>query len=149
MRGFTLVELLVTMSLLLILTGAGAFISKEAIKKQHVEQSAEKLITALKQARNNAQAGKKNAAACGTDPLDGWEVEVTSNGYKIRVKCGVALDEREERYSATQVVNSSTPTVMFQPLGKPPTYIGTIRVGWGATGTLFRNVIISANGSVQ
>ncbi len=139
-----MVELLVVFALISILTGMGVGISQRAGRRQAVVQAAENLAGALKTARANALAGKKDTVACGANPLDGWRVRVLANGYTLEGVCGAAFFSKTTTYPRT-VTNSPIPTVLFKPLGLGATPATIIVSGSGVTQT----VQVTGSGEVK
>ncbi len=139
-----MVELLVVFALISILTGAGIGISQQAGRRQAVIQAAEGLATAMKTARANALAGKKDTATCGSNFLDGWRVVVLANGYTLEGVCGTVFFSKTTNYPST-VTNSPTPTVLFKPLGLGAT---PATIGVSGSGTT-QTVIVTASGEVK
>ena len=64
-RGFTLIEILVAVGLLVLMVGMGSVSFQQANKRQQVDQTTERLRQAFRQAKSNALAGKKDCLACG------------------------------------------------------------------------------------
>ena len=144
-RAFTMVELLVVFALISILAGAGVGVSQQAGRRQRVLAAAENLAGALKTARANALAGKKDTATCGSNFLDGWRVAVLTNGYTLEGVCGAVFFSKTTTYPMA-VTNSPTPTVLFKPLGLGATPATTITVsGSGVTQT----VQVTGSGEVK
>src|SRR3989344_337650 len=96
-RGFTLIEILVAVGLLVLMVGMGSVSFQQANKRQQVDQTTERLRQAFRQAKSNALAGKKDCLACGAAalstppyacgtgdaPLEGWRVAVTATTYVV------------------------------------------------------------------
>lgn len=139
-----MVELLVVFALISILTGAGIGISQQAGRRQQVIQAAENLATAMKTARANALAGKKDTVACGANILDGWRVVVLANGYTLEGVCGAAFFSKTTTYPIA-ITNSPTPVVLFKPLGLGAGAAAITVAGSGET----RVVTVSSSGEVK
>ena len=144
-RGFTIVELIVSFGVIAILIGTGVSISQQAQRRQAVIQTAEGLSAAMKTARENALAGKKDTIACGAALLDGWRVVVLANGYRLEGVCGSAFFSKTKNYTGG-IINSPTPTVLFKPLalGASPATIITVS-GSGVS----QAVQVTASGEVK
>ena len=132
-RAFTLVEVLVAMGLGVGMLGFGMSNFRDSVRRQTVEQSAEKINQVLQQARSNALAGKKDCSICKCGagpaptnvPLIGWEVAFTSNSYTLRGLCGTNPLAPTPFYTSgvrplpVGVVMTTSPgsAVTFKPLG--------------------------------
>lgn len=111
-RAFTLIEMMVTLALVAVVFSFTISSFRTANRQQQVEANAEKFRQALRTARANVQAGKKNCQACGASaastpayacgtgdgPLLYWRVVVntgvtpptyTVNGYCVNPTSGV------------------------------------------------------------
>lgn len=113
-KAFTLIELMVVMALVALMAGSGAAISLSSGRKKAVEGAAENLASAMRQARDYAQAGKKDAS-CGTVLLDGWQVVVDSSGYTVQGKCGGTTFGNPKKNFSNGVISTSG-SVFFNPL---------------------------------
>jgi len=99
-RGFTLIELIVTTTIILILTGVGIAAYNNFNETQILKQAALDLKNNLRFAQTKALAGEK---VCGPDfcggadtdcgneddelPLSGWEVKFNADNYEIYGVC--------------------------------------------------------------
>ncbi|KKU02964.1 MAG: hypothetical protein UX52_C0007G0005 [Candidatus Amesbacteria bacterium GW2011_GWA1_46_35] len=113
-RAFTIVELLVVMALVALMAGSGAAISLSAGRKKAVDRAAEDLATAMRQARDFAQAGKKDLS-CGQS-LDGWQVIVETTRYTVQGKCGSPFGVRQINFLGGVTATNGTGTILFKPL---------------------------------
>lgn len=84
-RAFTLVEILVTMSIVMTMLGVGAVAYRNAARKQALEQTAAGLIQTLAQAQANALSGKK--INCAAETLAGWQVRFAAGSYTLEEVC--------------------------------------------------------------
>lgn len=116
-RGFTLIEILVAISLLVILGGAGLVGYRQAARRQAVDGAAEKVVGALRQAQANAASGVKDTVACGSRQLTGWRVTFAANSYTIEGVCGaVTFGSKSEGYSREVVGIGVTPLPSANPM---------------------------------
>lgn len=113
-KAFTLIELMVVMALIAVMAGSGAAISLSAGRKKAVDSAAEDLASAMRQARDYVQAGKKDAT-CGVVPLDGWQVAVDVDGYTVQGKCGSTYFGNPKK-AFLNGAKSTSGTVFFNPL---------------------------------
>ena len=85
-RGFTLIEILVAIGLVMILTGAGIGTLRQSARRKAVEAAAEDIAAVLHQAQTYAASGNKINCTQGY-PLTGWQVEFTASDYKLQEVC--------------------------------------------------------------
>ena len=99
-NGFTLIELLLVVSLLGVLTAVGMGSYGQYAETQALKTSAEQLREALQAAKSRATSQIK-PAACGDEPLEGYEVKICNvadatdcqtqdrgSDYEVAVVCG-------------------------------------------------------------
>lgn len=99
--GFTLIETLVVVAIMIILIGVGVASYNNFNQNQILSQAASTLVTNLRDAQNRALSGEKNcsSSACGgansicdngvgDKPLDGWYVNFALSSYTIKGHCG-------------------------------------------------------------
>lgn len=84
-NGLTLIELLVTITIIGVLTGFGLASYNSFNKRQVVKGAALNFKNDLRQAQNKALAGEKD---CLSGSLDGWYVAFTANNYSFYGHCG-------------------------------------------------------------
>lgn len=108
-KGFSLLEILVVIGLMVLLMGAGVASFQASNQRQKLVQAKERVRQILLQARSNAQSGKKDCQACGAPgpsytcgqlnpgtglaydaPLFGWRLMFTGGspmGYRMDGFC--------------------------------------------------------------
>lgn len=146
-KAFTIVELLVVMALVALMAGSGAAISLSAGRKKAVDRAAEDLASAMRQARDFAQAGKKDPAC--SQPLDGWQVVVDPSGYTVQGKCGATFGNPKKSFS-NGVSTIYSGTVLFMPLSLGTNLTGNLTITLRATGTSYINTVtVTKNGEVS
>ena len=91
MKGFTLIEVLMTITLIMLVTGAGLVSFNTTSRRERLNGGMEKVRQAMLQAKANARSGVKDCQACGADPgqnyacgtgdtsLQGWRVTFFQN----------------------------------------------------------------------
>ena len=92
MKGFTLIEVLMTITLIMLVTGAGLVSFNTTSRRERLNGGMEKVRQAMLQAKANARSGVKDCQACGADPgqnyacgtgdtsLQGWRGTLFQNG---------------------------------------------------------------------
>jgi len=78
-KGFTLIEILVTLSLVILLTSAGVMVSINNIQRNLVSEGGSDLKSMLVQARDYALAVRK--ISC-TTSLKGWQVDINTSAKR-------------------------------------------------------------------
>ncbi len=86
MKGFTLIELIVTITIVLLLSG-GAIVQYNAFTdNQRLKQAALTLKSNFRFAQSKAASGTKPASGC--SELVGWDVRFSSStSYEIQAQC--------------------------------------------------------------
>lgn len=159
-RAFTLVEILVTISLMVFFTTIGAANFQGANQRQAVDQAAERLRQAMFQAKSNAQSGKKDCLACGAvggvcgqgdKSLSGWQVLVGSNDFTVQGVCqGTTFGSRSETLQSKVSTVASIGSVLFRPLGQGTDLMST--ASFGAKGDaigISQTFTVSTSGEVS
>lgn len=125
--GFSLVELLVAVSVIAILSGLGATSYSGIIGRARVTTEAGDLLHAIELARS--EATKRNARVTllpvGGDWAAGWTVFVDGNGNR-QVDAGEALIQSHPRLRpSTRIIANTTPGyIAFGAAGLPQQYSG-------------------------
>jgi len=128
-NGFTIIEILATVTIMGILFTIGIVSYTSFNRKQMVVQSAKNIINTLRLAQSKALNGEKDTSVCGTvvatmKTLDAWYFEVSANSYEIYGKCLGLADEFGGKnfdlptasplsYSITQIGTSPLPPIRF------------------------------------
>ncbi|MDO8451444.1 MAG: prepilin-type N-terminal cleavage/methylation domain-containing protein [bacterium] len=84
-RGFSLIELLIAVSIILVLTTAAVASYNTFHDRQRLREAGLTLKANLRSAQNRAQSGEKPTAGCTT--LDGYKVTFTAVNYTIQADC--------------------------------------------------------------
>lgn len=104
-HGFTIIELLIAISIMALLFGIGISRYVSFNQGQIIKQAAQKLRSDLRVVVNKAITGEKNG--CGT--LDGYQVSFTGGQYSFSTACS------DGTFRAVNTVNLPT-GVTFSPL---------------------------------
>ena len=91
MRGFTLVEIIFSITVIAILSVIGIAGFAQYGRVQSLNTSALELIAMMNTAKSRALSQKK-PASCASAPLEGYQVVLTSSReYKLESKCGAVV----------------------------------------------------------
>jgi prepilin-type N-terminal cleavage/methylation domain-containing protein len=145
-HGFTLIEIIVSVSLLLVLSGLFMASYSGFNNSQTVKQAASTLVLNLQAVRTNAAAGAKPALC---DTLTGYIVKFPDSGsYTARALCQSGEVGATESYSLpTGVLFSPTPaSFTFYALNRGASAAQTMYLtGFGTTAAVF----VDASGIVS
>ena len=83
-RGFTLIEMIVAISIAAFMLGTGMLAYTRVARKQTLDQATAGVAQILTQARANALSGKKQNC---TATLLGWQVTFTASNYTLGEVC--------------------------------------------------------------
>ena len=90
--GYSLVELIISISIMLVLVGGGLAAYREFDARQSLVNGGRDLASNLRVAQKKAQAGEKpNSPECINDTLESWRVfnqTGSTTAYSIRAICG-------------------------------------------------------------
>lgn len=112
LAGYTLIEILVSTTILLLIVGGGMAAYRNFATKQTIVNATRNFAVDLRTVQKKARSGEK-PADCGTQTLDGWEVVKNSGDdfYITRAICGgapiVSSEQLEELESGARFVDSS------------------------------------------
>lgn len=134
-KGFTLIEVLVAIGILMILFTGGIVSYRTAARNQALEADGAKIIQTLREAQSNIRSGKK--INCVTS-LESWQVRLDTKKIYLDEICNGAAASTTN-FDLSNVV--STNTVKFYPLsgGATPT---TITIGT-------KTITVSIVGDIQ
>lgn len=120
MKGFTLIELMVAVSVGLVVTGMVIVNYNSYNTTQVLRQAALTLKNDIRFVETKAATGVKPSVACAT--LNGWNMTFTANGYSYAANCnGVATGGSTTISFPTGVSITSFPSpnpVLFSVLAK-------------------------------
>jgi len=124
MRGFTLIEMVIAISITTIIFGLGLTTYQNFSKKQIVEQTTLNLKADLRLTKDKALSGQKPDEWCNGpgETLSGWKLDLGASGYSILPVCsgGSDLDgDITKTVSFPAGVTSNTPAqILFKVLGQ-------------------------------
>jgi len=117
-KGFTLIELMVVISVTAVLgtLGIAGFVNYNRV--QAVQVSANDLATILNLARSRALSQVKLGATCKTQTLEGYSVETFSNNsYSLKIYCPRPVSQELDKKTLPQGITfKSSPTTFFFPV---------------------------------
>jgi prepilin-type N-terminal cleavage/methylation domain-containing protein len=128
LSGFTLVELLVSVSLMAVLVSASVARYINYRRQQTAKATADQVRQLMQEVKSNVISGKKDCAAafCGgangvcdgrTDDreLDSWQIVITATNYTIRGVCeGTPFMIKTDTFGNTISVMDTNPTSFFR-----------------------------------
>lgn len=150
-RGFTLIEIMVALTILAIVGGSGMAGFRKAAQRQVVDSAQSQISAALGQAQANASAGVKDAAVCGTTALAGWQVTFTASSYKIEGLCGTTVFSSKTVSLSPVVTVSILPSpnpIVFKPLRSGTNIPLTTTLSLSGEG-LVKNVAVTNLGQIN
>ena len=109
--GFTLIEILVSVTLLLVLSGLMVANYNGFNDSQVVKQAASSMRSNIQAARTQAASGVKPAGTC--DELVGYEVDFTQTTYKVSALCIISGDQQIMPNGTTYTLPTG---VIFEPI---------------------------------
>lgn len=147
-RGFSLIELLITVAIISLLTGLtmagyGAF-----NKKQTVKTEAYKLASNLRLAQQKAISGEKPAGCTGD--LQSWQITITVSSYSQIAVCETSSVTADTIIFPANI-SSSVGTINFSAMtGSVTNGAGTYTITGNFSGTSYFNTIeITPSGGIN
>jgi type IV fimbrial biogenesis protein FimT len=140
-RGFTLLELMVTVAVLAILVTVGVPSFQDLIQNNRVTTQTNELVTALNFARTEAVKRGRNVEVVVTQVTPGWRARVAVD----------ATDEtlRVVDRQGSQVVVDSDSRIVFGPTGVPDAGMTfAMEPGTGCSGQKRREIVVVLSGQI-
>ncbi|MFH1840959.1 MAG: prepilin-type N-terminal cleavage/methylation domain-containing protein [Candidatus Shapirobacteria bacterium] len=144
--GFTLVELLVTISIMTVLFGVGLARYNQFNQSRRVVEAAKNLRSDLNFARSKALAGDKSGACTGD--LDGWYIEFFTHSYDLGRSCGGTASSFKTVSLDTLTLTSTKSTLLFRPLSLGVDTVNEIEI-FIIKNTYQEKVTVSRNGEIN
>ncbi len=114
--GFTLIELIVVMGVILLLTGGALAGFGNYNQSQRLKQTAKTFITDLRQAQSKATTGTRSKCSSGTI-FGGYSVTFSGTDYTLNAVCdGGNVVDRKVTLPTGISVNANPVTFTFLPL---------------------------------
>lgn len=155
-KGFTLVELLVAMTILAVLVGVSVARFRQFNRAQIVKEAAKSFKADLRMAQSKAVTGQKPASGC--DYLKGYTVKLQEDGYRLLALCDSGEVVLPEPYDGlislpSQVTFSAFPaSLLFKVLGNGVEISGNVSsttvVLTGFNGMTTAEVVVTEKGEI-
>lgn len=154
-RGFTFIELLITMLIMTIVFTFGYANYRDFSRKQEIEGAQRLLKSDLRLAQKQASTGHKPSGSACDDPedLSGYKVESTSStAYRISAVCSGGEITTKNVYLTqgySNIVVSSF-SVTFNVLAQGTNLASDLQIDLSQTvGLLTRMIVISPEGTIN
>lgn len=124
-RGYTLIELMVglTIAALLFLVGYAGY--REFIRRQALDNTYKELKSDLKLAQQLALSGEKPSSCTGA--LFGYQVAFAESSYTVSASCGGSVQVRT-RPLPGGITLSGADTILYKIIGEGTTLTGNILI---------------------
>lgn len=139
-RGFTLVELMVAVSVLAILASFAVPTFRQFTARQQVRAASFDLRTDLLLARSEALKRNRNVTIrpqAENDWQSGWVVVLSGDDTELRFHDGLG---------SKVSVDSSAEEIVFNGGGRVSSPAGTVQIGLAASGGPYRCLVLNASG---
>lgn len=146
-RGFTLIEILISIAIIFLLTGLtltgyGAF-----NKKQTVKSAAHQLAGDLRLVQQKAVSGEKPAGCAGD--LKSWQIIIYNNRYRQFAVCNSSIGG-DTVYFPTNVTSLSATITFAAITGSVTAGNGTYTITGNFSGTTYTNtIVITPSGGIS
>lgn len=135
-RGFTLIEIMVAISITAVLGALGIAGFANYNKAQVLQTSTNEVVSMLNLAKSRAQSQIKLGASCSSQALSGYRVDILTNSYSLYSLCGTPNLITSKTLPQNLIFGSAKS--FFFP-------IQTGRVQWSGTGTPWKITISDGN----
>lgn len=128
LAGFTFIELLIVVMIISAFSGLSLAYYNNFNKASKLDTEANKLLQTLELAKKKATArdieGYESHCGYASDPeniFNGYKVEITTNGYSIKIECTTSTGTYENTvysYSflnTAKVITNTTTSILFTP----------------------------------
>lgn len=141
-RGFTLLELMVTVAVLAILVTVGVPSFQTLIQNNRVTTQTNELVTALNAGRTEAVKRGRNVQVAVAPATNGWSAIVSVAGG------GEVIRRVERPDSGVTLATAITVTVAFTATGAPDSAVTFALQPKGCTGQQRRQVTLGVSGQI-
>lgn len=148
-NGFTLIEMIITVSLILLFTALGIAQYNTYNEKERVRQAFLTLRTDLRLAQTKADSALK-PDVCGDTVFDGYQVSITENTYTINAKCGATTSDMTVVYLPNGVTFSPNPEqFVFYPMMRGTSLSAPLSLKLISTNSYELTLTIAPSGAVS
>lgn len=137
-KGFSLIEILVSITILAIMSTVGIASYRNTARNQALLSDVDQIIQVLNIAKTNVNSGKK--VSCSSS-LAAWQVSFLGSSYKLQEVCTVGNPIDYATYYLGSKNTTNVITITFYSLGKGATQ-GTITL---SPANKIINISISGN----
>jgi len=125
-KGFTLIELMVTISIAAVLGTLSIAGFNTFNQSQMLRTSADDVVTMLNLAKSRAQSQIKIGASCASNPLEGYRVDISIAGgsYTLSSVCGTPNSLQAKSLPQNIEFDSASPASFFFPVLSGGTSLG-------------------------
>ena len=114
--GYTLVELMVTVTIITLLTSFGISAYGKAQNSQATRAATETIMATLSEAQKKASSGTSDCV--GSDEYFGQKVVLSGSSISLRSTCSTGDSSTVKTISVSGVTFSGSPTFVFRPLNQ-------------------------------
>jgi prepilin-type N-terminal cleavage/methylation domain-containing protein len=161
--GFTIVEVLVVISIMGLIMGVGAVRLRDFQRKQELVSAKRLLLTDVRSAQSDAASGRKPADCSSNETLLGYGFRVqntsTLSSYQIFARCetgaGTHKDIPVKDVTLPDAISITAPPplsnpVLFKPVQEGTNFSGSISITISRDGlTNTESLYISASGEIR
>lgn len=119
-KGFTLVEVLISLSILGLLFGLGSVNFRDYARRQQLVSAARNLKGELRLVQIKASAGEKPSSCSSTNILSSYSFIIYANSYRIVANCspGIIANIKTESLINGISMESNVNPILFKVLGQ-------------------------------
>ena len=152
-QGYTLVEIMVSLTIIAIIFGTGYAAFREFSRRQVISSVIRELVGNLRLAQSQALAGKKPSTLACQDPnrLQGYGFRVTSaNSYRIEAACsgGDEIVKEVTVPSEVDIVAPAQNPIIFKVLGEGTNLSNDTSIVISAYDTS-RSLVVTVGGTIE
>jgi prepilin-type N-terminal cleavage/methylation domain-containing protein len=146
--GFTLIELMVAISIMALLFGVGLAGYQQFNQSRKATEAAKTFRSDLNFARSKALAGEKKTGCQNTDILAGWYLRTGASSYSLYCRCG-GSDLLEKTVSLASVsLSPAGQDILFKPLAQGTNLPSSLSLTL-AVGSYQEVVLVSQSGEIN
>lgn len=127
-RGFTIIEILVGLSITALLFAGGYAAYRDFAQRQVLVQASQNLSANLSLARQRALSGERPASCAGSESLLGYRVVISESQYVTSAQCGTRFVVVDTISFTEGVTAQNSSTVFYKVLGEGTLVTGSTEV---------------------